>query len=770
MDLGTSIPKAFSLLDFLHLSDFADLHPSSSDNLEFATHYVADCPKSRIDLIWQSSDFLMDEYLFSQVWQPPSSLLSVSSSSSELDHRCVIVYYSKSLLLGFLPLHRVKQKGLWRSFFDVASATPDQWTSYSLHVEAHLRSNQTTAFVAIDSPLPSSKVLLNSSWNTFKNTLLAAASSCLPVKRISTEQYNRSSHDSGALLRTKQHLRQANKVFAFLTRLISAPNSNSASSVHAGTRSFSRLNLHFVQDAWFSSRKGSKGFYNILVDLNKSYDNIITVSSIPTIIPCFPVNLELLVCLRGHVATLRNLIRHNCDVLDSRFRAERISMFEQLRCDNFADKKSAFISSSLRRSRRFITLDRAMKVRPDGSEQLVVDPIEVKSLAIEHYKTIAGLPPALVPDVCSFPSLWKDAYEPLLHFESNIYDSLLKPVTVSELDTALSSLPTGKAPGLSGISYEMLKHLPLNARDCLRDLISFCFREGVIPSSWKDATIYPIPKPHEWNCYLKHTRPITLLDTVRKLMTKIMYSRLASPLTEHNVLTGGNFAGLPWGSCDPPIFLLDNILSDSRASNKPLFVLQQDISKAFDSIDLRMLRLAMLRLNLPVRFIDLTLELFTGRYNSVITAYGSTSFYKTEVGIDQGEVISPLLWTIYIDPLLTVLNRENPAPYVIDSNPLVPVVPISTIGYMDDTNLVASSLDGISSMLNLAQGFYDLNNTKINPAKAIFITNRNPSALTEVLPAIPTSHDFLIEQSIFSLTLLPLSASFRFLSVWFSLT
>src|SRR5271156_6384052 len=106
MDLGTSIPKAFSLLDFLHLSDFADLHPSSPDNLEFATHYVADRPTSRIDLIWQSSDFLMDEYLFSQVWQCPSSVLS-TSSSSELDHRYVIVYYSKSLLLGFLPLHPV---------------------------------------------------------------------------------------------------------------------------------------------------------------------------------------------------------------------------------------------------------------------------------------------------------------------------------------------------------------------------------------------------------------------------------------------------------------------------------------------------------------------------------------------------------------------------------------------------------------------------------------------------------------------------------------
>ena len=211
-------------------------------------------------------------------------------------------------------------------------------------------------------------------------------------------------------------------------------------------------------------------------------------------------------------------------------------------------------------------------------------------------------------------------------------------------------------------------------------------------------------------------------------MTKLIYRRLSLLLVEHNVLTRGNFAGLPGGSCDPPIFLMDNIISDARASDKPLFLLQQDISKAFDSIDVNMLKLAMARLHLPPLFISLIAELFTGRYNSIITAYGSTSFYKTLVGIDQEDVLSPLLWTIYIDPLLTVLNRENPAPYLLDSNPLLPVVPISTIGYMDDTNLIASSMEGLSFMMNTAQQFYDLNNTKINPQKAVFVTNRDPDA------------------------------------------
>ena len=269
---------------------------------------------------------------------------------------------------------------------------------------------------------------------------------------------------------------------------------------------------------------------------------------------------------------------------------------------------------------------------------------------------------------------------------------------------------------------------------------------------------------------MQNTRPITLLDTARKFMTKIMYRRLSQILRDHKVLTGGNFAGLPGDSVDPPIATLEALLSDARYHQKPLFIFQQDISKAFDSIDPNMLRLAMARLAIPRSFIDLTLQLFTNRYNTIITAFGHTSPYKVQIGIDQGEVISPLLWVIYIDPLLTALNASNTAPYVIDTDPTLPPVTTSTLGYMDDTNLIASSTDGIINMLQVAQEFYDMNNTKINFSKAVFVCNRDPTHNCKLLPRDPIPFTFPIGSSPFTLTPIKESDSFRFLGVWFSLS
>jgi len=247
-----------------------------------------------------------------------------------------------------------------------------------------------------------------------------------------------------------------------------------------------------------------------------------------------------------------------------------------------------------------------------------------------------------------------------------------------------------------------------------------------------------------------------------------LYKRLSAILADNHVLPGGNFAGLPGGNCDTPIALMNMLLRDASANNKPIFIFQQDISKAFDSMDTNMLRLSMERLKIPNNFITLTLELFTNRSNMVITSFGSTSHYKTHIGIDQGETISPLLWMIYIDPLLTKLNACNPSPYIINSNPSIDPVSLSTIGYMDDTNLVSSSTEGLLHMLSTAQEFYSFNNTKINFKKAVIVCNRDFSDNNLPISSQPSPYLFDLGPSSFSLAPLSPNESFHFLGVWFT--
>ncbi|PKY35259.1 hypothetical protein RhiirB3_455829, partial [Rhizophagus irregularis] len=159
---------------------------------------------------------------------------------------------------------------------------------------------------------------------------------------------------------------------------------------------------------------------------------------------------------------------------------------------------------------------------------------------------------------------WSSAYHPMDDVDSSIYNSLLDPPTLEEWLSTVSSMPNDKAPGPSMITYEMLKHLGSDTSALVLILVRSCLRTADIPDLWRQAMVFPIPKPHEWKCQLKNTRPITLLEVIRKSLVKLFYNRLASILASNEVLKGGNFAGLPGGSCRDPIVVLESIIHDAH--------------------------------------------------------------------------------------------------------------------------------------------------------------------------------------------------------------
>src|SRR5947209_2461623 len=117
-----------------------------------------------------------------------------------------------------------------------------------------------------------------------------------------------------------------------------------------------------------------------------------------------------------------------------------------------------------------------------------------------------------------------------------------------------------------------------------------------------------------------------------------------------------------------------------------------------------------------------------------------------------------------------MLNKINPSPYRIDSDPSKQPVEVSSLCFMDDTNLFATSSDALTIMLNFAQEFYNFNNTKINFSKAILICNRDPLNNEDPLPLSPLPYTVNVIDNNFDITPIPHNDSFRFLGVWFTLS
>ena len=153
------------------------------------------------------------------------------------------------------------------------------------------------------------------------------------------------------------------------------------------------------------------------------------------------------------------------------------------------------------------------------------------------------------------------------------------------------------------------------------------------------------------------------------------------------------------------------------------------------------------------------------------------------IGIDQGEVISPLLWTIYYDPLLCEVNQQSHIGYTISHtwfkklNDVINVgrasEKISSQAFMDDTNWITSSKEQTEEVLAISHDFFSFNNILVNDYKAELMTTTAITIRDSKDPhesiTLPICLDAGVNRNLLTISPLKPTQSTKFLGVWISL-
>jgi hypothetical protein len=290
---------------------------------------------------------------------------------------------------------------------------------------------------------------------------------------------------------------------------------------------------------------------------------------------------------------------------ESEYKLKSIHHALETRLENFNSAPSKMIDSILNRTKKTIILDRCLDNSSTACD-LLTSESDVRKESARHFQMAAG---STHSDV-SLDEEWSPFYQPVQYINNNIYHDLIVAPTADEWYAVVQSLPNEKAPGPSKISNEMLKHLGPITRKALWYIICGCLNTSLLPHRWNHAFIYPIPKPKPWEYDLNNTRPITLLECPRKALIKLLNRRLSTIIVQHNVLKGLNFAGLLFKSTFEPLHILDNVKYDAVHNKRDLWILMQDMSKAYDRVNLYMLCKAMERLHIPNSLIHFVIKMF----------------------------------------------------------------------------------------------------------------------------------------------------------------
>ena len=291
--------------------------------------------------------------------------------------------------------------------------------------------------------------------------------------------------------------------------------------------------------------------------------------------------------------------------------------------------------------------------------------------------------------------------------------SLLEtPITVQDIKLAIDKLKLDKSPGPDGLTSEFYKFFSPQLVPLLSLMYTHAYTKGALPQMFSEAYITVLEKNPDDRISVGGYRPISLLNTDYKILTKILVNKLQPYL--HTLLHENQFCGIPGRNIETLNHTIRDIIIYTHIKNMQAALLSIDQEKAFDRVDHGYLFKVLRKNNVGSQIEGWVRLLYASPCSRILVNHTLTSPFPIERSVRQGCPLSPLLYALCLEPLLEKVRTDAGITGI--SMPGGQVLKVQA--YADDTTFTVTSEKDIKKILEHFKTFNAASGGKININKS----------------------------------------------------
>ncbi len=298
-----------------------------------------------------------------------------------------------------------------------------------------------------------------------------------------------------------------------------------------------------------------------------------------------------------------------------------------------------------------------------------------------------------------------------------------------EIECAIMQLNNGKSPRRDGIPNEFYKHFKEVLAPILKEVYDEVFKREETSNFMGIGVIKLIYKKRGDKNDLKNYRPITMLNTDFKILSKILANRLKKILP--NIIETNQAYAIKGRDITDTVSSIRDVVSYMLEERKSGYIINVDLEKAFDRVEHEFLFAILEKFEFGKNFIKWLKIIYKGAKSQIKCNGFLTGVFRVSRSIRQGCPLSAQLYSMVAESLgLAIMGEKEIRGVELGENGDLQKI----YQYADDTTLIVKDVKSVKKAMEILERYCKGSGAKINIRKTVYMQIGEGENIQNVFP------------------------------------